>query len=228
MLCRVILTPLESVLIPTIAGLAGVALGMAGTWLLQWRKDVSDSRQQRDAAIAELLTAIVDLVSAVASIRVAYRHKTTLRHYWYLAARFMSACASVLAGADRSDLPGPDSGSLAKRARLTFMWYGDWRRAGPLLDHLLAIERDLDNAQRTAVFDATSIIAPRTLRYYAAVAVLTLGPDKQVADAVRKLTPAVGALMEVMTAQERKFRRASRRAEKALGEFRRAADQRRG
>ena len=46
-------------------------------------------------------------------------------------------------------------------------------------------------------------LRPRTVRFYAAVAVLTLGPDRQIANAGRDLTTAVGALPDVMAAKER-------------------------
>lgn len=70
-------------------------------------------------------------------------------------------------------------------------------------------------------------MAPRTARFYAAVVVVTLGPDTKIADAVRELPPAIGALLEVITADEKRYIRARRRVEKALGAFRAAADQRR-
>jgi antirestriction protein ArdC len=69
-------------------------------------------------------------------------------------------------------------------------------------------------------------VTPRTARFYAAVAVLTLGFDIKIANAVRDLTPAVGALLEVIAADEKKYARARARAEKALGNFRTVADQR--
>jgi len=57
--------------------------------------------------------------------------------------------------------------------------------------------------------------------------VLTLGSDEKIANAVRDLTPAVGALMEVIAARQRTYERSRARAEKALGAFRAVADQRR-
>jgi hypothetical protein len=71
------------------------------------------------------------------------------------------------------------------------------------------------------------VVLPRTVRFFAAVAGLTLGPDKQIANAVRELTSAITALPEVITAKRRKYDRARHRAEKALAEFRAVADQRR-
>jgi hypothetical protein len=67
----------------------------------------------------------------------------------------------------------------------------------------------------------------QTARFFAAVTVLTLGPDKQIVNAVRALTPAITALLEVITARPAKYGSARQRAEKALAEFRAVADQRR-
>jgi hypothetical protein len=57
-----------------------------------------------------------------------------------------------------------------------------------------------------------TMVTPRTARFYAAVAVLTLGPDIKIANTVRDLTPAVGALLEVIAAEEKKYARGSRRS----------------
>lgn len=100
---------------------------------------------------------------------------------------------------------------------------GGWR----LFDRLLAALRDMDARQRLTVLDLSTLLLPRTTRYYSAIAVLTLGPDKEIARAVRKMAPAVGALLEVVMEKQRTYDRARRRAEKALGEFRDAADKRR-
>jgi hypothetical protein len=40
------------------------------------------------------------------------------------------------------------------------------------------------------------IVGPRTARFYTTVAVLTPGPDREIADAVRNLVDAVGAWLE--------------------------------
>lgn len=213
------LTPLEQTLIPTVAALLGVALGLAGNWFLQWRKDLSDEKQRRDAAIAELLTATVDLVSGVQTIRAAYQGQSG----WRASIRK----AAVIISALGTSLPGEPGSPLLPRGRQEWSKALDWRVLPPFLDRMLGELRQLDGVQRTTALDLASTLLPRTIRFYAAVAVLTLGRDKAIANAVRKLTPAVIGLTEVIAANERTYKRARRRAEKALGEFREAADQRR-
>jgi hypothetical protein len=51
----------------------------------------------------------------------------------------------------------------------------------------------------------------QTARFFAAVTVLTLGPDKQIANAVRAPTPAITALLEVITARPAKYGSALRK-----------------
>jgi hypothetical protein len=101
-----------------------------------------------------------------------------------------------------------------------------WHRLSPGLDRLLAADRELDDKQRTIALDVATMVGPRTVRFYAAVAVLTLGPDKKIANAVRDLTAAVGALLDVMAAKERKYAPERDRVNKALAGFRAIADQR--
>jgi hypothetical protein len=102
----------------------------------------------------------------------------------------------------------------------------EWRTGGPLFDRLLITDRQLDDKQRTIALDMAAILTPRASRFFAAVTVLTLGPDKKIADATRKLTPAVTDLLEVIGANPKKFDSARVRAQKALGDFRAVADQR--
>jgi len=102
----------------------------------------------------------------------------------------------------------------------------DWHRMAPGLERILAADQELDEKQRTGALDMVAVVLPRTVRLYAAVAVLTLGPDKKIANAVRELTPAVTAVLEVITARPDKYQPVRNRAEKALGEFRAVADQR--
>jgi hypothetical protein len=68
---------------------------------------------------------------------------------------------------------------------------------------------------------------PRTVRFFAAVAELTLGDDGKIASAVRDLTPAVTWLLEVVAAKPRVYAQARGGAGKALGSFRTVADNRR-
>ena len=102
----------------------------------------------------------------------------------------------------------------------------DWRRLSPGLDRLLTADRELDDKQRTIALDVATIVAPRTARFYSAVSVLTLGPDKRIADAVRDLTPAVSALLDVIAAKKKKYDPVRARVDEALAAFRAVADQR--
>ncbi len=48
-----------------------------------------------------------------------------------------------------------------------------WSNGRSRLDRLLAIDRELDDRQRTVALDLATMVTPRTARFYAAVAVLT-------------------------------------------------------
>jgi len=203
---------LELAIIPAgAAALVGVVLGTVGNAFLDRRRDRRTGCRERDQAIAELLTATVDLMTGVQAVRVAYHQKhATLRHYIRVSAGVLAALGSTMTGAGKFD------------------WKGllDWHTARPALDRMLAIDRELDDRQRKVALDLATMVAPRTARFYTAVAVLTLGPDIKIANAVRDLTPAVGALLEVIAAEDKKYSRARARAEKALGTFRTVADER--
>ena len=205
-------TGLELAIIPAASALVGVALGIAGNGYLDRRRDRRLALRERDAAIAELLTATVDLMSGVQAVRVAYhQHLATFRHYIRISVGILAALGSSMTA------PGK------------FEWREllDWYTASPFLNRVLTMDRELDERQRTVALDLATTVTPRTARFYAAVAVLTLGSDVKIANAVRELTPAVGALVEVMAANDKKYSRARARAEKALGAFRQMADQRR-
>jgi hypothetical protein len=205
------LTIAELALIPAGTALAGVALGIAGNGYLDRRRERKSAKDQRDRAIAELLTAAADLISGIQAFRVAYLKQGGWRQHTRTSAVILAAVGDVL---------GPGG-------KLSTVILRDWHRMAPGVDRILAADRDLDSRQRTIALDMVTVVLPRTVRFYAAVATLILGPDKRIADAVRKLTPAVTDLLEVVSAREGKYQRARHRAEKALGEFRTVADQRR-
>jgi hypothetical protein len=102
----------------------------------------------------------------------------------------------------------------------------DWRAAVPFYDRMLGELRRLDINQRAVAQDLASTLLPRTARFYSAVAILTLGRDREIATAVRNMTPAVMRLVEAITADRRKYDRERDLAQKALAEFRSAADKR--
>jgi hypothetical protein len=203
-------TPFELALISSITALAGVTLGIAGSAYLDRLREWREARRGRDQAIAELLTATVDLIVGIQAVRAAYQQQTRWRHYIRVAALVLSAAGSMMT-----------SGEI-----LSWELLGDWRRMSPGLDRVLAADRALDDNQRTIALDVATIVGPRTARFYAAVAVLTLGEDKKIAEAVRDLADAVGALLEVIGAKGKKFGPARLRAGDALAAFRAVVDQR--
>jgi hypothetical protein len=206
------ITSLELALIPAGAALAGVVLGTAGSAYLDRRRDKRTARRDRDQAIAELLAATADLMSGAQAVRAAYHQQhAAIRHYIRVSAGVLAALGATMPGAGKFD------------------WKGllDWHTGGPALNRFLAIDRELDERQRTIALDLATILAPRVARFYAAVAVLTLGSDVKIANAVRDMTPAIGTLLEAIAAKERKYVRARTGTETALGTFRTIADQRR-
>jgi hypothetical protein len=205
-------TGLELAIIPAAAALVGVVLGTAGNAYLDRRRDRRAAYRERDQAIAELLAATVDLISGAQAVRAAYHQQyATLRHYIRLSAGLMTALGSTMTR------PGK------------FDWKGllDWHTGRPAIDRLLTMDRELDDRQRMVALDLATMVTPRTARFYASVATLTLAPDIKIAEAVRQLTPAIGALLEVLGANEKKYARTRTDAENALGTFRNVADQRR-
>jgi hypothetical protein len=203
-------TGLELALIPAGAALFGVALGTIGNAYLDRVRERRTAKHARDQAIAELLTATVDLTSGVQTVRVAYMQQTAWRHYLRIA-------AATIAALGLAPVPGD---------KLTLSTLLQWPNVSPVLDRLLAVDRELDANQRVVALDLATVVAPRAVKFYAAIAVLTLGPDKEIANAVRELAPAVGGLLEVIAAKEPKYARARARVERALGEFRDIVDQR--
>ena len=66
-------TPFEIALIAPVAALAGVLLTFAGNARLERLREGRSARQGQDQAIAELLTATVDLITGVQAVRAAYQ-----------------------------------------------------------------------------------------------------------------------------------------------------------
>lgn len=205
-----VVTSLELALIPAGAALAGVALATAGNGWLDRRRDIRAARRQRDQAIAEMLTATADLMSGIQTIRAAY-DRSAWRAQFRTAAAVYTAIGTALGGEES----------------VTWNTFLDWRKSAPFLERLLAIDRVQNDQQRTIAQDLTAVLLPRTSRFFAAVALLTLGQDQKLAGAVRDLTPAMTELLELIAAKDRKYARARSDAENALGRFRDIADQRR-
>ena len=134
-------TGLELALIPAGAALAGVALGIVGNAYLDRQRDRREARRERDQAIADLLTATVDLVSGVQAVRAAYQQQTTWRHYIRISGTILAAVGSVMTSGEK----------------LSSEMLRDWRRLSPGLDRLLAADRELDDKQRTIALDVATI-----------------------------------------------------------------------
>jgi hypothetical protein len=200
------------------ATILGAALAVAGGFVAQalnaWssrRKDRAAARQERDRAIAELLVATADLMSGLQAIRASYD-----RSRWRDRTRRVARIAVAIFAAFA------DENGLITRTTL-----GDMRNRTAGIERLLVLDAGMSDEQRRQALDMTSVLLPRTSRFFAAVVVLSLGDDQELADAVRKLTPAITDLMEVTGANDRKYARARTRAENAVGRFRDVVDRRR-
>jgi hypothetical protein len=200
------------------SAIIGFIVALAGNLVIERRRDRRAAVQLRDQAIAELLVSVVDLVSGVQAVRIAYQGKGGWRGRVRKAAVTLSAVGLVMPGNPGDPMP---------KTRDEWSAVLDWRTLPAGLDRLLDEVWHLDEEQRLVALDLATILLPRTSRFYSAVAVLTLGPDKEIAAAVRRLTPAVGGLMEAIASRKRKYERARRRAQRALGKFRDVADEQR-
>ena len=98
--------------------------------------------------------------------------------------------------------------------------------AAALLRDLTGLVRDRDTETRATVADYEGMVVPQTTRFFAALTVVTMGPDKKIADAARQLGVAGGALLETAAARKHKNERARSRFERELGKSRSAVDRR--
>ncbi|MHB1430634.1 MAG: hypothetical protein ACYCVZ_00740 [Streptosporangiaceae bacterium] len=193
--------------------LGAVVLTFLGTTWMQVMAARRADRAARRQAIAEMLTSVADLLSGIRMIRGAYQHQTRWRHYVRVAGTVLAAIGAVLLGQPGSSPTRDDWAALL-----------DVRASGPVISRLLELDSALDASLRTLALDLTGILLPRVTRFYSALSVVTLGADDRLADAARDLASDVGDLLENMAASARKFSAAERRAQRALGQFRDAAD----
>jgi hypothetical protein len=198
-------TDLDVALITGGFTIGAVVVTFGGNALLERARARRAARESRDAAIAEVLAASIDLVLSVAAIRAAHEHRTNRRARLFIAAALLR------------DLPDLDSWkALTDR--------GVQRVA---LRTLTGLAREQDADTRMIAMDFAGLVVPKTNRFFAAVTAVTLGPDKELAAAARQLGDAAGGLLEVAGARKRKLTQARIRFEKELGKFRAAADRRR-
>jgi len=187
----------------------GGVLTIAGNERLEHRREKRERKRGRDAAVGELLTATVDLVSGVQAIRVAYEGRSGLRMRLRVVATVFAAVSSAFAAAGEVSL-----GALL-----------DWRHSVRVIDRILSEDRHLDEVQRTTALDVTAVVMARAARFYAALAAITVGGNERgLSESANRLAEAVGRLLEAIGAKRRKYQQARLGAERALSEFRRAAD----
>lgn len=165
-----------------------------------------DARIRLEAALAELLAAAQDVLIGVRTIREAHERRTKLRYYFRVLAVVWHA------------IPKPS----------TWRDLIDYLALRSVLGAALELDRENIEAQRMVAIDIANVVTPKLNRYFAVVVLLTLGEDKQVADAVRQLTPKVTALAEQAGTKKRDFERHSTEMQKALEHFRDVADKRLG
>jgi hypothetical protein len=93
--------------IPAGAALVGVVLGTSGNAYLDRRRERRTACRERYQAIAELLTATVDLITGVQAVRAAYHQQhATFRHYIRVSAGVLVALGSTMTGAGKFDWRG--------------------------------------------------------------------------------------------------------------------------
>jgi hypothetical protein len=165
-----------------------------------------DARMRLEATLAELLAAALDVLIGIRAIREAHERRTTRRYYVRVLAVLLHTLPRPTTWRDLIDYP------VIRSA----------------LGAALELDRENTEAQRMVAIDTANVVAPKLNRYFAVVALLTLGEDKQVADAVRQLTPKVTTLAEQAGTKKRDFERLSTEMQKALEHFRDVADKRLG
>jgi hypothetical protein len=199
------------------ATLGAVVITFIGTSYQQRRQAKHDAKIRREQAAgearirleqnaAELLAAAQDLMTGVRAIGQAHERRTKPRHYLRLAAMLMR------------DYPVPE----------TWSDLADLSRLRPLLGTALEADRYQLDEVRTIAVDLAAIVATKASRYLAVTALITLGEDREIADAVRKLTPKVIGLMERIAARKRERERLLSDLQKAMEDFRDLADKRLG
>jgi hypothetical protein len=170
------------------------------------RSKLPTMRLRLEAALAEVLAAAQDVLIGVRAIREAHQRRTKYRYYVRLSAVMWDA------------IPKPGTWQ-------DLIQYPTLRSA---LGAALELDRENTEAQRMIAIDTANVVTPKVNRFFAVAALLTLGEDKQVTDAVRQLTPKVTTLVERAGTNKRDFERLSTEMQKALEQFRDVADRRLG
>ena len=162
-----------------------------------------EDRMRVEQGVAEILAAAQDILLGVQALRQAHARRTLPRHYLRIAAMIFPY------------LPVPGKwGDLVDPAKVR-----------PLLATALEADRYQLDESRMIALDAATVLGPKLNRYFAVVALLTLGQDRKVTTAIRELTPNVVALTQSFGARKREIERLESDLQKAMEHFRDVADE---
>jgi hypothetical protein len=161
-----------------------------------------EDRMRLEQGIAEVLAAAQDILLGVQALRQAHARRTLPRYYLRIAAMLL-----------RDAEPPEKWTDLADPAKLR-----------PLLAPVLEADRYQLDESRMIAMDAATMLGPKLNRYFAVVALLTLGQDQQITVAIRELTPKVLAVTQSFGARKRETERLASELQKAMERFREVAD----
>ena len=184
--------------------ITAVVVTFGGNRYLDKARDRRADKQSRDSAIADLLTASAELVLAVNAARAAYQHRTGIRYRLMIAAALLQDLPNLSSWRDLTDR------DVLKTSLRT----------------ATGLARDQDAGNRTIVLDYAGLVIPQASRFFTAVVAVTMGTDKELADAARRLGTAGAALLEAAGERKRGYARARSQIERELGKFRAVVDRR--
>ncbi len=186
------------------ATLAGGVIAFIGAIYLQRRQDASAELERGRSAVAEILASAFDVLFGVRAIREAHARSTRPRFFLRLAAMLVR------------DFPQVQ----------TLRELAEPYRTRPLIGTLLDAQKEQADQERLMAIDTANVLVPKMNRYFAVAALMTLGEDRVIADAVRDLTSKVTSLLEASGGKQQEVERLSKDLEAALENFRSIADQR--
>lgn len=198
-------TSTDVALVAAAAPVFAVAVTFGGQGILDRQRARRAEQQARDAAVAELLAAAIDLLVGVEAVRVGYDLERRWPYYMRIAGAML----------------GPFF-DLTKWKQLR-----DVRTMRAFMETALTLDREVTNKNRQTALDYSTLVLPRINRLYATLTALTLGPETRIAAAAKDLAAKVGDYTETIGARKRAYEKARQRFEDGVAEFRRVADQRR-
>ena len=182
-----------------VAALLGVVVGFLLTSYQQRRQTARDDRIRNERAIADLLAAALDLMVGARALRSAHLRRTKKwRLYLGLAGEMFVAVPELT----------------------TVQVLTEHETLRSMAASALRLWRDQTADERMVALDSVTVLVPRVVRFMGAVALVALGEDEVISDAVRAVTPKVYALLGSLAAHDRNFAIASVELEKALETFR--------